>query len=272
LTLVRRQGAAEEAGGKADREAPERRGDESVHAAHDDARQHEDRVAQREVRRDERRLDRQHDRDHRGQHAGDEHRGADHAVRADAQHPRRAEVHRGGAHVKAGVRAIQEQDERSQRAGCDADRDDRDLPDVDAADRPRLVEERERGGDLAERAEPDERDALQQERDRERRHEHDGRRLLSKRPKDEALHEQGERDHDREAEDDPGPDRPAPLGRERERERARHHELAVGEVHEPKHAEHEPDADGHQGVDGTEAERIGERLPVDAENRECHPK
>ena len=76
-----------------------------------------------------------------------------------------------------------------------------------------------------------------------------------------------EREHDREAEDDPGPHRPAPLRGERERERARHHELAVGEVDEAQHAEDEPDPDRHQRVDRAERERVGERLPVDVEER-----
>jgi len=52
---------------------------------------------------------------------------------------------------------------------------------------------------------------------------------------------------------------------ERERECARHHELAVGEVDEPQHAEHEADPDRHQRVHRAERRCVGERLPVDVE-------
>ena len=81
-----------------------------------------------------------------------------------------------------------------------------------------------------------------------------------------------EHEHDGEAEDDRRPHRPAPLGGHGERERARHHELAVGEVDEAQHAEDEADADGHQRVDRAERNRVGERLPVDVEEREHHEK
>ena len=56
--------------------------------------------------------------------------------------------------------------------------------------------------------------------------------------------------------------------RQRERERAGHHELAVGEVDEPQHAEDEADADRHQRVDRAERDRVGERLPVDVQDSE----
>ena len=68
-------------------------------------------------------------------------------------------------------------------------------------DRP--VQVAERGRDLAERPEPEQRDALQQECDRERRDEHHRRRAPAQRPEDEAVHREREREHDREAEDDP---------------------------------------------------------------------
>ena len=70
-------------------------------------------------------------------------------------------------------------------------------------------------------------------------------------------------EHDGEAEDDPRPHRPVPLGRERERERAGHDQLAVGEVDEPEDAEDEADADGHERVDGAEADRVDLHLQVD---------
>ena len=136
----------------------------------------------------------------------------------------------------------------------DDDGDDRDLPDVDAPDRDRAVEVGERRRDLAERAEPEQRDALEQERHGERRDEHHRRRVAAQGPEDEPVHEHGQDEHGGEAEDDAGPHRPAPLRRERQRERARHDELAVGEVDEAQDAEDEPDADRHQRVD--RAERI----------------
>ena len=43
---------------------------------------------------------------------------------------------------------------------------------------------------------------------------------------------------------------------------------AVGEVDEPQDAEDEPDPDRHQRVDRAERRRVGERLPVDVEDRE----
>ena len=53
---------------------------------------------------------------------------------------------------------------------------------------------------------------------------------------------------------------------ERERVGAGHDQLAVGEVDEPQDAEDEADADGDQGVDRAERERVGEGLPVDVED------
>src|SRR5207302_2084847 len=74
-------------------------------------------------------------------------------------------------------------------------------------------------------------------------------------------------DLDGEAEDDAAPDRPAPARCERERNPARHYELAVREVDEPQHPEDEPDPDGHQCVDRALRGRVRDRLPVDG-----HPK
>ena len=47
----------------------------------------------------------------------------------------------------------------------------------------------------------------------------------------------------------PTADRPAALGREREREPARHDQLPVGEVDQAQDAEDEADADGHERED-----------------------
>ena len=77
---------------------------------------------------------------------------------------------------------------------------------------------RERRGDLPERAEPEQCDALQQERDRECRDEHHGRRLRAQRPEHDPVHEQREHEHDREAEDDA---RRRRANRARRRRRAR---------------------------------------------------
>ena len=71
---------------------------------------------------------------------------------------------------------------------------------------------------------------------------------------------------------DARPDRPVPLRRDREREGARHDQLAVGEVDEPQDTEDEADADGHQRVDRAEPDRVGEHLPVDVENLDDHER
>ena len=56
-------------------------------------------------------------------------------------------------------------------------------------------------------------------------------------------------------------DRPA--RGERERVRAGHDQLPVGEVDEPQDAEDEPDPDRHQRVDGAEADGVDQGLGVD---------
>ena len=85
----------------------------------------------------------------------------------------------------------------------------------------------------------------------------------AERPEDDALHREREREHDREAERDPDADGPVALRCERERERAGHDQLPVGEVHEPHHAEHEPDADGHEREDRAEADGVDLHLQVE---------
>ena len=91
-------------------------------------------------------------------------------------------------------------------------------------------------------------------------------RLRAQRPEDDALHREREREHDGEAERDPDADGPVALRGERERERAGHDQLAVGEVDEPHDAEDEADADGHQGEDRAEPDRVDLHLEV-----ECVP-
>ena len=77
----------------------------------------------------------------------------------------------------------------------------------------------------------------------------------------------------REAEEDPEPSAgQSHCDAKRERVRAGHDQLAVGEVDEAQHAEDEADADRHQRVDRAERERVGERLPVDVEDGERHEK
>ena len=151
----------------------------------------------------------------------------------------------------------------TQAHGRSDDRDDRDLPDVDAPDRDRAVQLDERRRRLPERPEPEERDRLQQERDREGRDQHHRRRLRPQRPEDDALHREREREHDREAERDADAHRPVPVRRERERERAGHDQLPVREVDEPHHAEDEADPDGHQREDRAEPDRVDLHLQVD---------
>ena len=126
----------------------------------------------------------------------------------------------------------------------------------------------ERCGGLPQRPEPEQRDALEQERDRERRDQHHGRRLGAQRTEDDALHRQGQEDHDGEAQRDSDAYRPAAVGGERERERAGHDQLPVGEVDEPEHAEDEADADGHQREDRAEPDRVDLHLQVDGVREE----
>ena len=166
--------------------------------------------------------------------------------------------------MQADRRSRQQQHEQRERDQRDDDGHDRHLANLDAADRDRPVQRRDRGGDLAERVVAevdDQRHGLEQERDRERGHEHHRRRLAPERPEDDAVHRERERDDDREARGDAPRD--GPSRGEGERVRARHHELAVGEVDEPQDAEDEADPDGHQRVDRAEPERIGERREVE---------
>ena len=67
----------------------------------------------------------------------------------------------------------------------------------------------------------------------------------------------------REAERDPHADRPVVIRGERERERAGHDQLAVGEVDQPHHAEDEADADRHERVDRTEPDGVHLDLEID---------
>ena len=151
----------------------------------------------------------------------------------------------------------------SEAHGCGHDRDDRDLPDLDPADRDGTVQLDERRRRLAERPEPEQRDRLQQERDREGRDEHHRRRLRPQRPEDDPLHREREREHDGEAERDPDPHGPVAVGRVGEGERAGHDQLPVGEVDEPHHAEDEPDPDRHEREDRAEADRVDLHLQVE---------
>ena len=60
-----------------------------------------------------------------------------------------------------------------------------------------------------------------------------------------------------------------PVRRVGERVRAGHDELAIGEVDEAQDAEDEPDADGHERVGRSQADRIDDHLGVDRREREC---
>ena len=94
----------------------------------------------------------------------------------------------------------------------------------------------------------------------------------AQRPEDDPVHEQREHENDGKAEDDAHGDGPAALRGEGERVGTGHHQLSVSEVDEPQDAEDETDADGHERVDRAEADRVGERLPVDAENGDRHAR
>ncbi len=91
--------------------------------------------------------------------------------------------------------------------------------------------------------------------------------MTAQRPEHETVHRDRQCEHDGKAQGDAGPHRPTPLRRERERECARHHELAVREVDEAENAEDETDADGHQCVDRAEEETVGQVLPGDGHER-----
>ncbi len=153
--------------------------------------------------------------------------------------------------------------EQSQAHRCGDDGDDRDLPDLDVADGYGPVELCQRGGGLPERAEPEQRDALEQERDRERRDQHDRRRLRAQRSKDDALHRQRQPRTTAKQSAIPTATGPPTLEGEREREPAGHDQLAVREVHEAQDAEDETDADGHEREDRAEADRVDLDLKID---------
>ena len=122
-----------------------------VDAAHDDADKDDDRLAQGEVGSHEGELDGEDDRDRRSEQAREEDGEADHPVGADAEQPGGLEVGGGGAHVQPDRRPHEQQREQGQRDGRDDHRGDRDLADVDARDRRRLVERCDRRRDLADR-------------------------------------------------------------------------------------------------------------------------
>ena len=137
---------------------------------------------------------------------------------------------------------------------------------VFAPHRDRAVERRDRRCRLADRVVPhvdQESDVLEQERDGKGRHEHHGGRLGPERTEDEAIHQRREHHDDDEAHRDACPRRPVGLRRERERVGAGHHDLPVGEVDEPQHPEDQADPDGHQRVDGAEADCVDDRLRVE---------
>ncbi len=96
--------------------------------------------------------------------------------------------------------------------------------------------------------------------------------MSAQRPENDPVHQERKHEHYAKAQQDAYGDRPAPLRGEGERVRTGHHELPVGEVDETQDAEDETDADGHERVDRAETNRVGERLPVDAENRDRHAR
>ena len=85
----------------------------------------------------------EHHGDHGSERARDEHGAADHAVRAHAEQSRGLEVLRRRAHVQPDRSAREQELEQDEADDGDDDRDDRDLADVDAGDRPRLVQRAE---------------------------------------------------------------------------------------------------------------------------------
>jgi hypothetical protein len=173
------------------------------------------------------------------------------------------EVGRSCARVEADRRPGQQESERAQGDCGRDDGHDRHLAHVDAVHGDRLVERRDRHSRLADDAVPhvDELGhGLKEEGDREGRHEHYRRRLTPKRPEHDAIHRERRRDDDREADGHAPGHRPG--RRERQRVRADHDQLPVGEVHEAQDAEDEPDADRHQRVDGAQADGVHQRLGV----------
>jgi hypothetical protein len=166
--------------------------------------------------------------------------------------------------VQSNRRARQKERKQSERPRRDEDRGDRELANLDTADRHDLVQLRHGDRGLADQVVvpeiDEERDRLQHEGDREGRDQHHGRRGRSQRAEDGSFHQQRERDDDGEAGDDA--DDHGLVGREGERVRAGHDQLAVGEVDQPQDAEHEADADGHQRIDRALADGVDEDLGV----------
>ena len=258
------------AGGEADREAAERRRPEPVHAADDDADEHDDRLAQREVRPDERVLHGHQHRDRRGQQAprgrrrsrsrGSRARRA--AAPSGSRSRRRACAGRSSS-APAAARAAQEHAPRRRprrRSPCGrrrrADRDPWFSGATDDATSPIVSSRRSM----------QQRDRLEHEGDREGRDEHhraatasrSGRKTTRSIAIDIAMHRRAK--HVRTLQTT-GHDR-----RVRERVGAGHDQLAVGEVDQPQHAEDEADADRHQRVD--RAERRSRRPASAVDQRE----
>ena len=152
--------------GEADGEAAERRAPEPVDAADDDADEHDDRVAQRVVGRDVLLLHR-HDSTRRSPPARPRaaRRSAITRVRSHAEQPGRPEVGRRRAHVQAEVRAVRgagaSSAERRRRATPTATIQIQRTINCAVADR--AVQPGQRADGLAEHAELQHGDALQQE-------------------------------------------------------------------------------------------------------------
>ena len=121
----------------------------------------------------------------------------------------------------------------------------------------RSVQAAERPDRLPSRAEREQEHVLEQEADGERGNEHRRRRRAPERPED-ALLDERECGDDGEARED-GDDR-GPAAQIRERVATCGDQLAVGEVDEPHHAEHEPDPERDDAVDGAERDRVDHRL------------
>ena len=142
--------------------------------------------------------------------------------------------------------------------------------DVQRPDRDRLVEPRQRSDRVSDDSllavrVLDQRGVLEQEGQREGGDEHGRGVGRPQRSERDPLHQERRDDGGEHGGEDTRC--VGPGVRERERVGGDHDQLAVGEVDQPEHAEHEPDPDGDEREDGAKAERVDEVLDVDHEAR-----
>ena len=237
----------------ADREASEDCTRQASHAADDRGDEGEQDDVDADRGRHRARLRGEQDRRRRGKQAGESERCGNHRVGADPEHTCHLEVLGGGAHLRPQRRPPKEEangDEQDDRHGDD---DHVELLDHDRADRERSAQARREIRRSRQRAPDEPGNALEQEAERERG---DQQRLGSCPPDGaecDPLHCESERDDDHHGHRDQHWRRQR---NQHDRERARHDQLAVGEVDQPHDSEDDGDAEREQREQASERDRV----------------